>query len=214
MSLFRTTREIERQLDEFLDVISEGAVVFRDAVATYLAPNDGEFAQKLALLEGLKERADRLSRDIESSLYSQSLIPEHRGDVLALLEHSDDIVDRAKNCLQRFDVERPAIPGKWHESYVRLAEAVFRCVEAVVMATRRFFREPAAVTDFLYQAHHYEAEADQLGLDLRRRIFADPTLDLAHRQHLRYFADGIDRVADLAEEVADRLAIYSIKRRL
>jgi len=214
MPIFRTTRIIESQIEEFLDAINEGALVFRDAVASYLEGRDEDFSAKLAIVEDLETRADRLSRDVEASLYSQSLIPEHRGDVLALLEHSDDIIDRAKTCLQRFDVERPRIPAVWHDAYRRLAETVFRCVEAVIMAARRFFRDPAAASDFLYQVHHYEGEADQLGLDLRRGIFADPGLDLAQRQHLRYFAEGIDRVADMAEGVADRLAIYSIKRRM
>lgn len=214
MPIFRTTRVIEAQIDEFLDAISQGTLVFRDAVASYLEGRHADFDAKLAILEDLETRADRLSREVEASLYTNSLIPEHRGDVLALLEHSDDIIDRAKTCLQRFDVERPQIPERWHGDYRRLAETAFRCAEAVVMATRRFFREPAAVTDFLYQVHHYEGEADQIGLELRRNIFADPSLDLAQRQHLRYFAEGIDRVADMAEGVADRLAIYAIKRRL
>lgn len=214
MPIFRTTRVIESQIEEFLDAINKGALVFRDAVISYLEGRASDFDAKLVILEGLETRADRLSRDVEASLYSQALIPEHRGDVLALLEHSDDIIDRAKTCLQRFDVERPLIPANWHADYRRLAETVFKCVEAVVMAARRFFREPAAVTDFLYQVHHYEGEADRIGLDLRRGIFADPALDLARRQHLRYFAEGIDRVADMAEGVADRLAIYSIKRRM
>ncbi len=214
MPIFRTTRVIESQIEEFLDAINKGALVFKDAVASYLDERFADFSAKLAILEGLETRADRLSREVEASLYSQSLIPEHRGDVLALLEHSDDIIDRAKTCLQRFDVERPTIPPNWQGEYRRLAETVFKCVEAVVMAARRFFRDPAAVSDFLYQVHHYEGEADRIGLNLRRGIFADASLDLARRQHLRYFAEGIDRVADMAEGVADRLAIYSIKRRM
>jgi uncharacterized protein len=214
MPIFRTTRVVESQIEEFLDAVNQGALVFRDAVTSYLEGRHADFDAKLAILEDLETRADRLSRDVESSLFTHSLIPEHRGDVLALLEHTDDIIDRAKTCLQRFDVERPNIPARWHAEYQRLAETVFRCTEAVVMAARRFFRDPAAVSDYLYQVHHYEGEADQIGLELRRGIFADTTLDLAQRQHLRYFAEGIDRVADLAEGVADRLAVYSIKRRL
>jgi uncharacterized protein len=214
MRIFRTTRVIESQIEEFLDAINEGALVFRDAVASYLEGRTADFCAKLATIEGLETRADRLSRDVEASLYSHSLIPDHRGDVLALLEHSDDIIDRAKTCLQRFDVERPDVPENWRADYLRLAETVFLCVEAVILAMRRFFRDPAAVSDYLYKVHHYEGEADRIGLDLRRGVFADPSLDLARRQHLRYFAGGIDRVADMAEGVADRLAIYSIKRRI
>ncbi len=214
MSIFGTTREIEREIDEFFDAVNQGALIFRDAVDVYLVGREEDFAKKLQILEELESRADSLSRGVESSLYSQSLIPEHRGDVLGLLEHTDDIIDRAKTCLQRFDVERPDVPPIWCEDYRRLAESAYRSAEAVIMAARRFFRDPAAVSDYLFKVHHYEGEADQIGLDLRRGIFADPELDLARRQHLRYFAEAIDRVADVAEAVADRLAIYSIKRRL
>jgi len=35
---------------------------------------------------------------------------------------------------------------------------------------------------------------------------------LSQKIHLRYFALHIDNVADRAENVADRLAIYTIKR--
>ena len=214
MTIFRTSRVIERQIDEFLDAIDQGALVFRDAIAAYLAGQEEDFAQKLSILERLEQQADQLSREVESSLYGQSLIPEHRGDVLGLLEHTDDIIDRAKICLQGIDVERPEIPEAWHEHYRHLSETVYRSAEAVIMACRRFFREPAAVSDFLVKVHHYEGESDQVCLNLRRGIFSDPSLDLAHRMHLRYFAEGIDRVADMAEAVADRLAIYSIKRRM
>jgi len=214
MPLFRTTKVIERQIEEFLDAVGQGALVFRDAVHAYLAGDLDDFTAKLRILEELERQADSLSREVESSLYSQSLIPEHRGDVLALLEHTDDIIDRAKTSLQRFDVERPQIPDAWRPQYARLADTVERCAEALIMAARRFFRDPSAVGDFLYKVHHYEGEADHIGLELRRGLFADPSLALAHRQHLRYFVEGIDRVADMAEAVADRLAIYAIKRRL
>ncbi len=214
MRIFATTRQIERQIEEFLDAVNEGALVFRDAVASYLEGREEDFGQKLEILDELESRADHLSRDVEGSLYRQSLIPEHRGDVLALLEHTDDVIDRAHMCLRAFEVERPRIPERWHDDYQRLAETVFRAVEAVILATRRFFRDPEAVSDFLYQVHHYEGEADQIGRELRRSIFGDPDLDLAQKLHLRYFVEGIDRVADMAEDVADRLTIYAIKRRI
>ncbi|MBD3222166.1 DUF47 family protein [bacterium] len=214
MPLFRTSRVIESQIDEFLDVVEEGALVFREAIDAYLADRRDEFAARRRRVEELETRADHLSHAVESSLYTHSLIPEHRGDVLALLEHTDDIIDRAKTGLQRFDVEQPTIPEQWHDHYRRLADASYRATEAVVMASRRFFRDPAAVSDYLVKVHHYEGEADAIGLELRRGVFGDPSLDLAHRQHLRYFAEAVDRVADMAEAVADRLAIYAIKRRL
>jgi hypothetical protein len=57
----------------------------------------------------------------------------------------------------------------------------------------------------------YEKEADKISLNLKTAIF-DSSLDLSLKIQLREFADRIDGIADLAEDVADRLAIYAIKR--
>ena len=57
----------------------------------------------------------------------------------------------------------------------------------------------------------YEKEADKISTQLKRDIFGSD-LDLAHKAHLRNFVEQIDNVADWAEDVADRLAIYAIKR--
>lgn len=214
MPIFGNTRSLERKLDAFHDALTEGALVYREALESYFEGDDPVFERKLGAINELENRADELSDEIESALYRQSLIPEHRGDVLGLLEHSDEILDRAQTCLHRFDVERPAIPELWLGLYRKLADASYHAADAAITASRRFFREPAAVSDFLVKVQHHESEADQIGLDLRRGIFGDPALDLAHRQHLRYFAEAVDRVADVAEDVADRLAIYVIKRQM
>ena len=46
---------------------------------------------------------------------------------------------------------------------------------------------------------------------MKREIFASDE-DLSRKIHLRYFALNIDLVSDTAEDVADRLNIYTIKR--
>jgi uncharacterized protein Yka (UPF0111/DUF47 family) len=48
---------------------------------------------------------------------------------------------------------------------------------------------------------------------VKRHVFSLP-LDLSHKIHLRYFALHVGQLSDAAERVADRLAIYSIKRTL
>jgi len=58
----------------------------------------------------------------------------------------------------------------------------------------------------------YEKEADKGSTKLKRQIFASD-IDLDHKWHLRHFVELIDTIADVSEDVADRLAIYAIKRR-
>lgn len=210
----RSDRVIERQIDEFLDAVVEGVLTYQEAMRSYLAGRSEEFTQRLQALDELENRGDKLSKEIEAGLYSHSLIPEHRGDVLDLLEHTDDILDTVKTSLHQFDVEHPEIPERFAEAYDRLASACCLAVESAVLAMRAFFRDFRQVNDHLVKVHHYEHEADLLSDSLKRAVFSDPELDLARRTHLRYFALNVEKVSDCAQSVADRLAIYAIKRSL
>ena len=210
-SLFEQTRELTTQIDDFLDAVSEGALVFQKGVAHYMSGDDERFEQCYAEIEVLENRADELRRSIESQLYRHSLIPESRGDVLDLLETMDDVINTSKNTMSLFKVERPQMVQELTGEWLELAESAMRTSEAVVLAARAFFRDPRSVNDHLHKVHFHEKEGDRIAMDLKQKIF-ETDLDLARKIHLRYFALNVDRVSDAAEDVADRLSIYAIKR--
>ena len=213
MPLFKSSRVLEAQIDEFLDTVAEGGLVFLDGVKSYLEGDKASFEAAITKIDKLESKADKLSKDVESHLYRQSLIPEHRGDVLGLLENSDNIIDTTKRSLYQFSVEQPDIPEQYNAEFLKLAEASAAAAEAVIICARAFFRHADTVKDNLYKVHHFEKEADIISDSLKRAIFASD-LDLAHKIHLRYFALNVEIVSDKAEEVADRLAIYTIKRNI
>ena len=213
MPLFRTSKVLEKQIDDFLDTVAEGGLVFREGVVSYLTADTQGFQEAIAKIDKLESRADKLSREVEAHLYRHSLIPEHRGDVLGLLENTDNIIDRIKTSLHQFSVEQPDIPEVYHQSFRKLADASSEAADAVIVSARAFFRDAEAVKDNLFKVHHYEKEADTISDSLKRKIFASD-LPLAHKIHLRYFALNVELVSDKAEEVADRLAIYAIKRNI
>jgi predicted phosphate transport protein (TIGR00153 family) len=211
MPLFKSSKVLEAQIDGFLDTVAESGLVYEAGVAAYLAAAETDFVATIAKIDRLENRADKLSKEAETHLYRHSLIPEHRGDVLGLLENTDNIIDTAKASLHQFDVERPGIPQEFHDGFRKLAAASAAALDAVVLCTRAFFRDAETVKDNLYKVHHFEQEADQVSDHLKRAIFAG-SLDLAHKTQLRYFAHNVEKVSDKAEEVADRLAISIIKR--
>ena len=210
-SIFEGTRELTAKIDSFLDAISEGGIVFQEGISGYLSGDMRKFEQSFAAMEALENRADDLRRSIESQLYRYSLIPESRGDVLDVLETMDDVINTAKNTMSLFMVERPEMIPELEKDWISLSQAAARTAEAVVLAARAFFRDPRSVTDHLHKVYFYEKECDTLAMDLKRRVF-DTDLELARKIHLRYFALNVDRVSDAAEDVADKLSIYAIKR--
>ncbi|MDD2943513.1 MAG: DUF47 family protein [bacterium] len=208
---FRKLRQLEAKMDDFLDLASEAGLVFRAAVEAYFQKNQGEFSTQLDKIRNIESRADKLRREIKSELYTETLIPESRGDILALLETTDKAINGVKRVVQDFSAESPAIPVVYHENFLILTDRSQQALESLVVALRAFFRRPLAVNDTLHKVHFFEKEADRVAEHLRHEIFASE-LDLAVKMHIRDFVFRMDRVADLAQQVADRLAIYVIKR--
>ncbi|MDA0655084.1 MAG: DUF47 family protein [Proteobacteria bacterium] len=210
--LFRKMRTLERQIDEFLDRLSESGLLFDLAIKTYMAEGPCEgFASKRRDVSDNESAADGLRRDIETQLYSQTLIPESRGDVLGLIETLDHVLNLCESCLWAFDIEEPDIPEEYRPLFLELTEMVVQSVEALARSARAFFRDFERVTHHNHKVMFYEKEADKVSTTLKRQIFSSD-LDLARKMHLRYFVENIDNIADWAEDVADRLAIYAIKR--
>ena len=212
LTLFRRTKALESQIDDFLDKLSQSALVFRRAVDIYLAEGaTAEFEEKLSQVNELESQADKLRRDVETQLYAQTLIPESRGDVLGLIENLDSVLNLCEGGLWAFSIEKPDIPAEFHSDSRARTEQVVNTVESLVLASRAFFRNIEAVPDHMHKVMFYEKEADKVSTKLKRAIFASD-LELAHKAHLRSFAEHLDNIADRSEDVADRLAIYTIKR--
>ena len=213
-SLFNRTKELEGQIDEFLDIVTQSGLIFSSAIDSYLDKGSSkEFEEFLAKMERTEARGDNLRRDIETKLYVQTLIPDLRGDVLSLLEHVDNIVNIYEANLFRFSIQRPDIPAQFHKGFLKLTETVIICVESLVFASRSFFRDINTVRDHVRKVLFYESEADRISTKLQRKIFVSE-LDLTRKRHLQYFVENIDQLANSAEDVADELSIYAIKRKL
>lgn len=213
-SLFGRTRALEAQIDEFLDKVSESGIVFGRALRVYL--EDGACTEFEALLKRenkIEGRGDSLRRTIETELYLQTLIPDLRGDVLRLLEDMDTIVNNYEGNLYRLSIQQPEVPVEYHKGFIDLCDTAIQCVDTVVLAARAFFRDMNAVRDHGTRTIFLESEADKLSTRLQRAIFSSE-LPLERKMHLRYFVERIDDLANGAEDVADTLAIYTIKRRI
>lgn len=210
--LFKNSEELAGQIDDYLDTVSEGMLVFHQGVKNYLNGNTDDFIERIEQISQLEGSADELRREIENRLYRHSLIPEHRGDVLGLLENMDRIINTAKESLLEFEVENPAIPAEVSKQFLELSDMSIKAAESIVCAARGFFKDIHSVKDHLHKVYFYEKEADRIGDQIKRSVFAKKDLGLSHKMHLRYFTTNVEKISDRSEEVADRLSIYTIKR--
>lgn len=211
--LLKTTRFVESQIDTFLDIVSDSATTFQLAVEDYLEGRTQQFEERLTQICDYEHRADDLRVSIERFLYERTLIPENRGDVLAILENTDEVIDNMKDTLAQFSIEMPEIPSVLDDLWMQTTKASVAAVEQLVYAVRSFFRDLAAVNNYIHKVYFFEHEADNIGEKLRRLIFS-LDIELAHKSQLRFFAIHVEKISDYAQAVCDRLSIYTIKRQL
>lgn len=213
MIKFNNSKKVIELLDNFFDTVDQGVLVFKNGVNNYLYGNTENFNDNLANLIKLESNADLLRREIENLLYSQSLMPQFRGDILKLLEDMDTIIDITKGNLAQFDVEIPNIPTELNQDFSKLTELSVSAVESLIPAVRAFFKSPDTVKDQLHRVYFFEKETDKMATAIKRKVFRDmPNLKLSEKFHLRYFTLHIENVSDEAEKVADLLSIMAIKR--
>tara|TARA_B100000315_G_C13998731_1_gene329128 strand:+ start:125 stop:370 length:246 start_codon:yes stop_codon:yes gene_type:complete len=81
------------------------------------------------------------------------------------------------------------------------------------MAARGFFRNIEAVRDHIHKVLFYQSEANDISSRTINKIYRSD-LPLERKNHLRYFVGRIDGIASAAQELANYLGIYTIKRRI
>ncbi|MCH8124870.1 DUF47 family protein [candidate division KSB1 bacterium] len=208
---FKKTKELEMQIDEYLDCVVKGGLLFKQGLKFYLQEKFEDFEDRLKSLDQCESQADGLRRSIESQLYIQTLIPESRGDVLGLLESSDRVLNLTAETLLEFSVETPNILTAIRGMLLDLAEASINSLDGMVLAIRAYFRDLTAVRDHISKAQFYEHESDKLAEKIKRTVFK-MDIELSHKSHIRYFVLKMENIADRAEDVCDRISIAAIKR--
>ena len=214
MRIFKKELGVEKQIDDFLDQVVRSGLIFSQGAEAYLQGNTTDFKRKLKEIIEVEHAGDDLRRSIQQYLYTKTLIPESREDVLQLLEDMDSLLDRFKGALWQMEIENLHIEDDFHEDFRLLITAVVESVEAIVRAARSFFKNISSVADHLDKVYYWESESDKISTRLQMAIFRKEELRLSHRMLQREFARHLDKIADRAEDVADRLNIYVIKRSL
>ncbi|OFY65815.1 MAG: hypothetical protein A2V64_06265 [Bacteroidetes bacterium RBG_13_43_22] len=213
MALFkRTTKDLIIRIDEFFDNVELGLLVFRESIKSYIDKDMEAFNRHLQKVETLENNADRLQRSIENDMITHSILPQHRSEVVKLIDEMDEIIDTIKSSLNELNVEMPEIPEALNKDIISLADTSANAAEELIPAARAYFTAPYTVREKLLKVYYFESEADKISLRTKKRIFSEMNeIDLAHKAHLRYIIHHIENISDMAQKAADLLAGMAIK---
>ena len=156
-SLFGQTKQLEREIDQFVDILSEVGLVFKSIVPLYLNNgNADKFDGMVQQVSEMESKADKITKEVERTLYEETLIPDARSDVLRLLEHMDELIGMYQGNCYHFSIQKPDFPKEFHEDLISLSETVVNCVESLCLTVRSFFRDTKSVRDNAHKVTFYE----------------------------------------------------------
>ncbi len=213
MAVFtRTTKNLIISIDEFFDNVELGLLVFREGIKSYLDKDMEAFERHLQKVDILEGNADKLQRSIENDMITHSILPQHREEVVKLMDEVDEIIDSVKSSLNEIYTEMPAIPSSLNKDLISLSETSANAAEELIPAARAYFKAPYTVREKLLKVYYFESETDKISLSIKKYIFQEmDEIDLAHKAHLRYIIHHIESISDLAQKAADLLSGMAIK---
>ena len=189
-------------------IFEEGIDIFSDR------GQDEGCEVKLQHLSELKNRSTKVGRDIATNMYAQMLVPDARADILELMVALNRILDLLYHNFTDIIIFNVEVPDGIKSGFIELTSAVVKTVDSTVQGSRAYFKDINSVRDHIHKISHYESTADEAAIRLKKQIFADTSLNFERKWILSNYVNDIDKIADEAESVGDRLSIYSIKRTL
>ena len=213
MQIFKKEKQVVELALKHADKTAECLEIMSSAIRAYAAGDASSIESSMHRVTELEARADDLVREVRELLYSGAYLPTIRGDVHRLLKATDKIANRAEDCVEFVNYQRPQnIDG--HADQLRdLLDCTVACYEQFHLALRAFFKpkgEVEVVREKVRRVGELESKIDEGERALLKSIF-DSDLDLAGKQHLTRLVTRIVRISDQIENAADVLELLSLK---
>lgn len=205
-------KEIQSQISEYCASVLECMDAFQKAVKEYCSQADRNAAKaSFARVHKAESKADDIRRAIEVMMYSKSLFPESRGDIMGLLETMDRVPNQAESAIRMIWNQYVTIPEKHASEILNLVDVCCRAAYAMVESAETLFSNFTNAAVAVGKIDELESEADKIEAALIEQVFSSHVDSIATIV-FRDFIKCVAQISDRAENVGDRIRIIVAKR--
>lgn len=205
-------KEIESRLNVYCSTVDDCMGRFQNVMSSYCKDtNRDALGKNVVHIHQAESRADDIRREIETMLYSQSIFPESRGDLLGLLEAIDRVPNSAESAVRMIYNQHIPVPVGLAPMMMELVELSCRAANVLLDSVRKLFSDYTNATVGIGIIDELESKADAIEARLTQEIFSD-SLDGHTKILLRDLVEKIGKITDRAESVSDRIRIMVAKR--
>ncbi len=206
-------KAVKELIREYCDLIKDTVGQFARMLDAYI-DWDSEFKERSKKVHKLESRADEIQREIAKALCEGAFLPAYREDYVALLETLDRVANKAEAVGDTLSCVRPDIPEEIRKEFVRIAELTVEAYEPVPDAVMAVLGGEGDVEELDAFVGKREAEVDAIQFETMHKLFRELEIDRADAMLVKMLLDQACSVSDRIENVADRLTLIAIKRRM
>lgn len=211
---FNKQKSVEQMIGRYLEEVNACLDYLVDFIRHSVGDVDHQALGKIAAkVHQSESKADDIRREIELLLYGKALFPESRGDILGLLETVDKIPNCCESLAKNIYCQRNYIPAEFGDDVCDLADHSTNCARHLLRAVATLFDDYNTAMHLAEQVDQLESRGDDVERALIERLFATDR-DTAQKILLRDIIQKLGDLADLAENVGDRIRIIAVKRKI
>ena len=214
----KKSKAAEAMISEQLKDVKECLVSFESFIRAACTPNvNFDTLDALAASVGLKEStADDSLRSMIDALGEGIYLPSTRESLIDIATMCDKIANKCESAANMIVFQQFTIPTEYDDAMVNIMEITHKQFDLLENAiTALFARVDELVKDhkILDEIRALESDVDAIEQALYRKIFK-LDMGLAERTQLASFLDLVSDLSDIIENIADKIQIMIISRKV
>jgi hypothetical protein len=213
--LFKKQHKVEALIFDYLDTLKRSRNSFDDAMRSCVLNGVmcADFDFHIQQTHKHESRADDIREEIVNLMYGKALIPESRGDILGLLATLDLVPECFEHILYDIQTQKLVMPESVLIDLEELIHISLESCDTLFALTRALFDKRGGIRDLVQQIDQHESHCDHIVRRLLSKLFASNE-DSFLKLQIKTLVEKIEAISNRTDDVAKRITIISMKRRV
>lgn len=162
-----------------------------------------------------EDAADKTLRKMIDSLVGTSFLPSSREDIIAIATSCDKVANKCEYVTLMAMHQHFRFPEIYAESLLKIVSILhkqFDVLEESISMLFAKFNNMLKDHSILDEVRALETEVDVIEQSLYQQIF-QMDMDLAHQMQLSNYVEALCDIADIIEDIADKIQIMLVTRK-
>ena len=213
--LFKKQQRVEKLLEEYVQSVETAREMFLQSMENYLQAGrcSPTFEVLAAETHKAESRSDDIQEKIVNLLFEKALVPDLRGDILKLLETTDEIPDQFDRILSSICNQKIVLPASLEPDYRELLTLSLEACSFTMESVRSTLDRGKRAARLLSKTDQLESQGDAVERRIIIRIF-ESDWDPLQKILLRDLTQRMGDIADSAVQACRQVNLIVTKRQV